>query len=156
MSYIRCLSNPEGLYIYSDGGGICIHGNFGDDEDFMRVPEKDFHGIGMKYGREYLMGDRPLKFGGITLREVKVVKGTDRIYTPIHHKKMGIHDDTRRWFDKPQTEHKILFSYGGKSFLMWRVTWDYIVRSIQNHVDWDRKEKRKRKRRGNRTAKKSR
>ena len=142
MSYIRCLSNPEGLYIYGDGSGILIHYDGGS----MYVPEKDFHKVGLEYVR-YHWAEHGMRSGDLVVREVEVIRGTDMVYFEPRHKKLGIAEvwGHRKYLDGPRTDHKVLFSYKGKSFIMWRVTWDYIAQSIKNYVEWEENRKKKRK-----------
>lgn len=64
MSYIRCLSNPEGLYIWGDISGeiaICINANI------KWATSEDFHGVFKAYDKNW--GEGCYDYGELTLRE---------------------------------------------------------------------------------------
>ncbi len=64
MSYIRCLSNPEGLYIWGDTSGEIAISTKGDIK--WATPE-DFHGVFKAYDESW--DGENLTFGELTLRE---------------------------------------------------------------------------------------
>lgn len=64
MSYIRCLSNPEGLYIVDCGQGIEIYIR-GEE---WRIPRKTFHRLFLKWD-DYR--DEMVTFRGAALRQTE-------------------------------------------------------------------------------------
>ena len=70
MSYIRCLSNPEGLYIWSDGESVTITGK--NIPLFYSIQEKIFDGLIKKYNKNkgWLCGEsEAIKYKGAKLFE---------------------------------------------------------------------------------------
>jgi len=75
MSYIRCLSNPEGLYIWGDGETIEISGGFlpigcENHINTYRVPSKIFKGLLNKFHKNY--HECPCSYKGLKVEEVWV------------------------------------------------------------------------------------
>jgi hypothetical protein len=100
MSYIRCLSNPEGLYIWgSMDGTVTITGN--KFKDFS-LPTKTFEGLCRKYCRNPGAADS----GRIEYKGASV-----------SNEKVGGH-------------FRIVFRYQDKKVVMWEVTWWAIVKPI--------------------------
>lgn len=64
MSYIRSTSNPEHLYIWSDGDEVTIQMG---PKILGQIPEKIFNGLIKKYHRNYL--NLPCKYKGCTINE---------------------------------------------------------------------------------------
>jgi hypothetical protein len=69
MSYIRCASNPEGLYIWHDVDGT-IHWTDCNGEN-ARLPVKSFNGLIRKYERNY--HQVPCEYEEIKLEDVNVL-----------------------------------------------------------------------------------
>lgn len=64
MSYIRCLSNPEALYIWGDGDGkvsISVAA-----EPILRMPTLTFHGLLRKFQENDIDADEVVTFKGAT------------------------------------------------------------------------------------------
>ena len=80
MSYIRSTSNPEGLYIYGDGEHIIIHHPHGTSH----VLPRDFERVGLRYLESPALAVRRIKSGGLSLREVTLFHGTERICSTGH------------------------------------------------------------------------
>jgi hypothetical protein len=75
MSFIRCLSNPEGLYIWDDVGGfIAITGK--KIRGMWKVDQEDWYGLIRNYKRGYI----PAKCGDLALSFTKGYKV--RLTTP--------------------------------------------------------------------------
>jgi hypothetical protein len=56
MSYIRCLSNPEGLYIWGERGGrVAI--SVGSEPEIHYVPTRNFEAVLKKYVKDYGFAD---------------------------------------------------------------------------------------------------
>jgi hypothetical protein len=64
MSYIRSTSNPEGLYIWSDGNTVEI-ANPKMNETYQ-IPKDIFNGLILKYRKK----QDECKFKGATIRDV--------------------------------------------------------------------------------------
>jgi hypothetical protein len=140
MSYIRSTSNPEGLYIYGDGENIIIHHRHGR----TYVPPRDFERVGLKYLKSRV---GPIKSGGLSLREVTLFHGTERI-CPRGHEERCL---TRRLKSSKQEcrhDSRMLLEYRGTRIFLWQVTWDAVAQSIRNHACLDREESKERRRRG--------
>jgi hypothetical protein len=129
MSYIRSTSNPEGLYIYGDGEHIIIHHSHGT----AHVPPRDFERVGLKYLESRALALRRIKSGGLSLREVTLFHGTERICPPGHEDRC-----MTRKLKAPEREcrHDIrmLLEYRGTRIFLWQVTWDAVAQSIRNHA----------------------
>jgi len=151
MAYIRCLSNPEGMYIYGGADGVWINHNVlpplaskevddGCSPHFV-VPSRDFDRVGLKWDKEWDL-DGPVRSGKFAAREVHVYLDTGK---PIEK------DWDKRFFRKGYKRRPSAFlirlSYGRHFVMLWRVTWEYIVQSIVGHNRWDKEERAKAKRR---------
>jgi hypothetical protein len=134
MSYIRSTSNPEGLYIYGDGESIVIHHGGGT----ILVPPRDFERVGLAYlepGSALVI--RPIKSGGLSLREVTLCKGTERICRPGHLERCTARPRKARK-QECRHEERLLLEYRGEKIFLWKVTWAYIAHSIRDHLEMDR------------------
>lgn len=114
MSYIRCLSNPEALYIWADLDGS-VHIQFGAKEP-LRMPTGIFNGLIRKFNKKYGNGfgldiDEVLKHRGASLTYVK--RGKNFKVRLAYHGKLK--DAIIKW-----------------ECFMWEVTWLYIARSNNN------------------------
>jgi hypothetical protein len=141
MSYIRSTSNPEGLYIYGDGEHIIIHHAHGT----AHVPPPDFERVGLTYLKSPALALRRIKSGGLSLREVTLFHGTERI-CPRGHEERCL---TRRLKSpKQECRHdcRMLLEYRGTRIFLWRVTWDAVAHSIRNHAYLDRAQPKERRR----------
>lgn len=67
MSYIRCLSNPESLYIWG-GFDRRVTINVGADTLNFTMPNHVFHGVMIRW----LKGREPVRYRGASLEEVRV------------------------------------------------------------------------------------
>lgn len=68
MSYIRCLSNPEGLYVWADCDGTTyfwIGGEENDDKSCIRIPNHHF----VKVCEKWYEGEDPLSYKGVKVYE---------------------------------------------------------------------------------------
>jgi hypothetical protein len=143
MSYIRSTTNPEGLYIYGDGQHIIIHHPHGT----THVPPRDFDRVGLAYLKSRPVGGRRIKSGGLSLREVTLYRGTERICPPGHEERC-----MARKLKAPKREcchdYRMLLNYRGTRIFLWKVTWDAVARSIRDHVFLDRGEPKERRKQG--------
>ncbi len=143
MSYIRCLSNPEGLYIWGGCDGTHI---WEGKKQSVVVNSKHFDGLlekAVKTG--WYPGDEPLRVGSLKVEEVFVNKGKredwgapmkDRAYRIRMNKKFpGSKIQIDGYKHKPcwyqPGDFKVLLTVktkkGVKKFYMWVVTWMYLL-----------------------------
>ena len=111
MPYIRSTSNPEGLYIYSDGESA--HVILGCLE-IGSLPEKTFDGLLKKY-RKYGKYFNYCDFNGAKIEEVWIVSRDNQTVIPGSEA------------DATKNELRMKLSYGNWYVIMWEVTWDYIT-----------------------------
>ncbi len=114
MSYIRCLSNPEGLYIWGDGKNINIAK---DGDDLKYIPQRTFDGLLKKYHREgsWCVEDYPIRYRGAIIEEVFIESGKKQ--TKIE-KQLKIKDGIFQY----------RLSYKNWYIDMWQVTWEHITK----------------------------
>ena len=121
MSYIRCLSNPEGFYIWSDGhmvhwwGNKMGWGNLGDKKEFL-VPEKIFEGVLRRWAKAFGCGN--VRYRGAVLEEIHNSKKHQKWWMGGEKgKEPKANPDAYRW----------RFSYKGRRAIMWRVTLEHMA-----------------------------
>lgn len=166
MSYIRCLSNPEGLYIWgqSDGAVVITHSvqpplsskwprrriyrAVGKGPKNRMVPTRKFYDatpaikvpirVFHHVCRKWTASfeDR-VSYRGLTVEEVHVYLDTGK---PVPNQTLlqSVWDMDRGRRDA----FLIRLSYKGQFFHMWRVTWEYVTG--QNADRWTPKPRRKR------------
>lgn len=100
MSYIRPLSNPEGLYIYeiATKGTRMLRIHCDEHGAGITMPLEQFHKLAIAYDKEGLYQTRSLTYKQSTLRETK--------------------------------DYQIQFAYKKQSFSMCQVTWEYLVQDV--------------------------
>lgn len=116
MSYIRGLSNPEGLYIWGEGDGtvyIChnlispFSSSRHEHGEQLQVPRALFEEVCCRWAERRFTNrgsaEDGIRRSGLSVRE----------------------ESTKR-----DLNWKIRFEYEGRFFYMWQVTWDYIVRGV--------------------------
>ncbi len=132
MSYIRALSNPEGLYAYTDAETkdmVRIHyGGFDGGDRFcnfpawpgMLVPRRTFEAACARWVER-----RPerLSLRGLSIREVRVFEDGRRV--PKGHKGLG----------KKRVLHLVEVRYRRKWMLLWTVTWHYVATNAAKRID---------------------
>jgi hypothetical protein len=132
LSYIRCLSNPEGLYAYGSGDNqVWIH----IDETYsskghqgtMSIPQDLLTAAIRAFDEEY---DQPIEVGGIRIHEAHVYE--DKLEEEVGENWSGL-EQLRRRADGEEvrsTRFGIKLEYDGKWMLLWRVTWEYFARGF--------------------------
>jgi hypothetical protein len=130
VSYIRCLSNPEALYIWGDVEGfanIChnvkpplARPSEDGNPSLFKIPTKTFEAVALKWAREF---EEDVEIDGFRVREVTVFTATGRIVPA----KFDVLRDRRK------TEWLIKLSYKRHFVHLWRVTWEAVVRSVEDH-----------------------
>lgn len=108
MSYIRCLSNPEGLYIIGTSEGVEIFG-----EKPIVMPAKDFNNLIKMYVKDRCNED--FQSGGIKLVYKRVPPFKDTVFG-----KMG--------------NFKWVLTFKKRRVEMWDVTWNHIVCNNMRHI----------------------
>ena len=139
MSYIRCLCNPESLYVY---GGEERHEFSWTDHHgemrFLSIPNDDFDGFFREF-RKWDDGCRDLwhetfEYKGIKLRTVTFDEELKRVLSDEEieeREKVHMMDRTSR------VNHLICLTYGDyPPLLMWEVTWDRLRNSAYDHLFW--------------------
>lgn len=139
MSYIRCLSNPEALYIYGDCSGYVniSHGvkpPLSSGRDF-RIPNRDFHRVGKKWA-DWCDEESGIKSGHLKVQEINVYRDTGK---PVGR------EWRKNYFHKKQrpTDFLVRISYKRDFVFLWRVTWEYVVHSIVDHIKFYREHKKR-------------
>jgi hypothetical protein len=140
MSYIRCLCNPESLYVY---GGETYHSFSWTDRQgklqFLNIPNDDFVEFFVRFrkwddwtAKEYHDLDiEPFECRGITLRKVWFDTETNQILTSEENEVKLLLD-----FDESKpVDHLVCLSYMEyPPLLMWEVTWNYLRDSAYAHL----------------------
>lgn len=138
MSYIRCLSNPEALYVWSDGKKTHITHNVksphSSGRDFT-IPHKAFERV-LKLWAQY---HEPSRCGGVIAQELHIDKKTGKIIPRWKPCKRGCKPQGRNaWIPckrcwkrdvkgSRRGEFLIRLSYKNDFVNLWRVTWDYMT-----------------------------
>ena len=138
MSYIRCLSNPESLYAWSDGETTHLWHNVRKPLSSGERPGKDFPSCEIlvptkifdKVCSLWDECEQPASFRGARAEEVYVYTKTGEKVPVLPLKKF--------FKDKRPREMLIKFSYKGRFFMMWNVTWEYVVRSAVRQLGWEK------------------
>lgn len=125
MSYIRCISNPEGLYIWSDRDGKTYLAKGSDP--VKTIPSKIFKALFKKYKKEKAWKE-DFKIGAYRLREVYIspskrtfsIDGLDKLTTKTVHKYA---------FNKGIYQWRI--SGPNWKIDMWEVTLEYIAAGVK-------------------------
>ncbi len=115
MSYIRCLCNPEGLYIWGDGKYVNI--TLAGRECHECIPEKIFDGLIKKFHKEgsWCVQGSPIKYKGATIEEV-LIESNKKI-TKLEKELKFRHGN-----------FKYRLSYKDWYIDMWQVTWEHVAK----------------------------
>lgn len=123
MSYIRCLSNPEGLYLIGtmpDSAGREMNFMWGGGMHSVNAHKRDFY-----YLMEKFMQDE----GG----SLNVGEGWRR-----GELRLTLRNDWR-W--------DLTFTHTGDTLTLWQVTLEYIARDVMERIQYNRKKRKKAKKR---------
>ena len=138
MSYIRCLCNPECLYVY---GGENAHEFSWIDRrgkhQFLSIPNDDFNEFFKRFKRWddftakecHDLDCETFEHKGIQLKTVFFNEGTKQIMTTEEYDAIPImeHNDI--------VNHLICLTYKDyPPLLMWEVTWDRLRNSVYYHL----------------------
>lgn len=131
MSFIRCLSNPEALYIWDDVGGFISIVAPNQYRQIIEVKRKDWYKLlkGFVDG-DYYIGSKEIKVGSLSVRE-KII--------PIGPKKIKYFRDSlsgkKRAANFGTADRKVELSIRTPRKIyripMWAVTWYYIVSHVR-------------------------
>lgn len=139
MSYIRCLSNPEGLYVWSDGKNATISHEVRKPHSSGRnftIPHGIFEGL----LRRWVDFRKPARVRGAVAEELTVNSKTGRVIPPWKPCKRGCKSagksgfiPCRRCLEKQRreagcTRYVVRLSYRGDFVDLWCVTWDYMTK----------------------------
>lgn len=134
MSYIRCLSNPEGLYIWSDGKMICICHSLQDSifsnfpaqkmSPFFAISHDLFHEAVRKWWDAF--GD-DIVYKDVIIKEEHIHLDDGSIVPLIKSTKAALEQLN---LPHRQTRFVIRLEYKGQFIRMWFVTWQYIVNNV--------------------------
>lgn len=125
MSYIRSLSNPEGLYIT----GTFIRGHAYVDvmgRAQVCIPLRVFHEACTRWNR-CSCEENGVAVRGLTIRERYLNPKTGK---PCRHLSLKELASGK----KHQGEYQIEINYKGTRFWCWRVTWDCILRGVLSEI----------------------
>jgi hypothetical protein len=162
MSYIRCHSNPEGMYIYGNADGMIeIYSgrgwhlsNIGPDQEEdrgMYVPGKTFYEMCKKANHPSIYDEEsPYEIDGFRVEEVLIYLKTGK-RVPNRGEKIS-----KNFFSKraAETIYAIKLSYKHKYVFMYLVTWEYIRRNALASERWSKSTKSKKSKRPKRARKK--
>lgn len=140
MSYIRCLCNPESLYVF---GSVGDHHDFswtdrnGDMQQFS-IPSEDFDEFFKRFHKwndwtredYHELDDEIFEYKGIQIRTVWFNEKLKRIMTAEEV-------NAREFGDGVRVNHLICLTYKDNlPLLMWEVTWDRLRESAYDHLFW--------------------
>ena len=131
MSYIRCLSNPENLYIWEDVDGTVTFSHRvrpplaskepkGDGNPFcITMPAREFKAACRKWARD---GSEDVKAGNFSAKLMQVLLDTGKPPPAKYHKIPPS--------ESPPSEFLVRIGYKRKFVFLWLVTWEYVVRNV--------------------------
>lgn len=136
MSYIRCLCNPESLYVY--GGDKTHHFSWVDShgaQQFLNIPNDDFDEFFRRFRKwdDWFndLWNETFEYRGIKLRTVAFDEQLKRILTDAE-----VEERDKEWgrTDRP-VDHLICLTYADyPPLLMWEVTWDRLRNNAYAHL----------------------
>lgn len=148
MSYIRCLSNPEGLYIVCTGKTVTIMHSVlpphSSGKDFY-IPVKTFEHCALKDDG----WAEKVEYRGMKIEEIHVGKKSGKIIpdmSPCNHgckkEKNGAFVPCKKcvrkiWDNAEDGEFLVRISYKRDFVNLWRVTWQYVVENIRVRYEND-------------------
>ena len=133
MSFIRCLSNPESLYVYHNVYGfIDWIMTLPKGERFqMNIPPRTFYGLIRKYVQEYFT--LPVKWGKMSVDEVWTSQKTGKVLGALNDEEPRI---------EGEADLKVRVRYKDQECVLWDVTWDMVVQGVVHTLElcmWKRK-----------------
>jgi len=145
MSYIRCTSNPEGLYVIQEARDIVFWWRpSGSKEAEICTYEARYNGKAFKsFMKKMKKSDgfiyhKGIKYKDISIREVTALyKKRDRYQNKIVNilEEDEFPDDYNEIYDKYTTKHLVCLQIKDKQILMYDVTWKYFYNSYIEQND---------------------
>lgn len=138
MSYIRCLSNPERLYVWSNGKYVNITHSVKRPNSSGRhftIPHGIFEGTCKRWAND----NEPAVCRGAKAEELHIDRTTGRVIPEWKPCTRGCKPDGKNTWtpclrclkksmgDAKRGEFVIRLSYKKDFVNMWRVTWEYII-----------------------------
>lgn len=139
MSFIRCWTNPEGLYVWDDINGyvaiahtlnkpFCSFNDTKFVEDQIQVPRREFYGVCKQWDNSSY---KTAKYKDFSAEEVEIFDDNGEIVpedydylNPTHGRK---------------TSYRIKVQYKKEFVYLWRVTWEYVVKNAVKDRNWKKK-----------------
>ncbi len=130
MSFIRCWSNPESLYVYQSSDGVHMS-HFPQQE--LIVPLRDFNRVCLAWS-----AGNWTESGNLAVKEIEVNERTNK---PLTKRERALTDKSMALTSRMKTGYRIGIYFKGKlKLILWAVTWAYVV---NNCVHEDHKGKRR-------------
>ena len=124
MSFIRCTSNPEGLYVYGCVGGTTC---WSTRKDNIHIPNS----IWIRFIKSIPRWNADHKRGCLEIKEVYI----------RHKKKQSATDKEFLWH---RGNYKYVLYYRGKEVTrMWTTTWKYIYNNMIATYEHEKNKKQK-------------
>lgn len=124
MSYIRCLSNPEALYVWGDGEKTWFAWWDGDiHHPFIGIPSDEIDKFFLElykwetFDYEWVDLDNPFSYGNMSVVECRIITGKDEFG-----------NDEGTW------RIKLILGPDLPDLIMWRVTWEYLKNNFYEHL----------------------
>lgn len=134
MSYIRSLSNPEGLYIFGSNGIHIYHGlkpPLCSEKSWpIVIPESDFYRVchAWDHGPDQWKG--PAYSRDFSAREELIFVNTGkRVPDDVASMRRSM-KDLFKGKKRPLERFVIRLQYKKKYIMIWRVTWHYVVENV--------------------------
>ena len=139
MSYIRCGSNPEGLYIFGGLKGIEVYTDRASKKDISwTIPFRHFKEVCKRWD-EAFDEDEGVKYGDFSCKcvwvnsdfEEKEVKEVSEHFEKVFKQAIEA---------KPtvglQLENKVKLTWKGESIYLWDVTWLVVVQRVVRDINF--------------------
>lgn len=141
MSYIRCLCNPESLYVYGghETHDFCWTDHHGNQQS-LHIPNDDFDEFFRQFKKwndwSHDLSRHTFEHKGIKLRTVIFDEELKRVLTGSEiEQRVDIWDGKHENQPCSAPAHLICLTYKNyPPLLMWEVTWDYLRDSVYNHL----------------------
>ena len=135
MSFIRCLSNPEAMYIWHDVDETVhithsVKPPLASKGDEFCVPTRLWYGLWRVVERNhglYLNEGDVLKFGDLKLEEKHIYIDSGRIVKSYKMKDL--------FAERKPTSFRWKFSYGKHFVYMWQVTLEHIYLNVLEQLE---------------------
>lgn len=141
MSYIRCTSNPENLYVFESVDGL--HFYFGEERSktpinsrkqmHVCVDPKVFQQFIKKLQKKLWIGyENPVVHKNISIRDIIIAYKKDKRYVI---KKLNWKGDNSDYDNYDDVVHLVCLQIDKTNICMWKVTWDYLYNNYNNFLE---------------------